>query len=102
MNKILYHQIENNLNSLFELECPPNKQSSSIMTNKMDILNEFKKWYDFWNSKRPHITDLSLVTNDKYAPLFIIKIHICDNRIVGICKELKRIGLLKEFEELYC
>ena len=83
---------------MFELECPPNEQS--IMTNKMDILNEFKKWYDFWNSKQPHITDLSLVTNDKYAPLFI-KLHICENRIVGICKELKRTGLLKEFEELY-
>jgi len=97
---LLYKQIENNLNSLFDIECPELSKEKSITTNKDDILNEFKKWYDFWSSKRPHITNPNIVMNETNKLLFI-KIDICDNRILGIIKELESIGLYKEFKEKY-
>jgi len=97
---LLYYQIEKNLNSLFNIECPPSPEEKSIMTNKDDILNEFKRWYDFWNSKRPNINNPNFVMNDNNKLLFI-KLDICDKRILGIIKELKNIGLYNDFKEKY-
>ena len=88
----IIHQIENNLNSLFDKECP--LKEKSIMTNKDDVLVEFKKWYDFWYSKRPEMKNPNINNNTK---LLLIKMQICDNRILGIIKELKNIGLYEDF-----
>ena len=51
---ILMNQIENESDFSLDIECPEPKQP--IMTNKDEILNELKKYADFWHSKR-------LVTN---------------------------------------
>lgn len=96
---MIYNQIENNLISLFDTECP---ECKSIMTNKDDILKEFKKWMDFWVSKDPHITDPNIDTNNNKNKLLFIKKQICGTKIVGIFKELEEIGLCKEFKEKYC
>ena len=96
---IIYKQIEKNLISLFDIECPEN---NSIMTKKDDVLKEFKKWMDFWVSKNPHITDPNIDVNNNKNKLLFIKKHICEMKIVGIFKELEEIGLCKEFKEKYC
>jgi hypothetical protein len=87
-------QIENNLNSLFDKECPPKQQA--IMTNKDDVLDEFKKWYNFWYSKRPEMKNPNIIINNN-TKLLLIKMRICDNRILGIIKELEKIGLYEDF-----
>ena len=90
----IYSQIEKNLDDLFEKECPVSEHS--ITTDKNEILSEFKKWYDFWSSKRPKITGPNVKMNDANKLLFM-KLQICDNRIVGILRELQRIGLHDDF-----
>jgi hypothetical protein len=97
---IIYKQLEKNLISLFDIECP--EENNSIMTKKDDVLKEFKKWMDFWVSKTPHITDLNIDMNNNKNKLLFIKKQICEMKIVGIFKELEEIGLCKEFKEKYC
>lgn len=96
---IIYKQIEKNLISLFDIECP--EENNSIMTKKDDVLKEFKKWMDFWVSKNPHITDPNIDMNNNKNKLLFIKKQICEMKIVGIFKELEEIGLCKEFKEKY-
>ena len=96
---IIYKHIENNLNSLFDIECP---ECNSIMTEKDDILIEFKKWMDFWVSKNPPITDPNIDMNNSKNKLLFIKKPICEMKIHGIFKQLEEIGLCKEFKEIYC
>lgn len=91
----IYAQIEKNLDALFEKECPPS--THLITTDKNKILSEFKKWYDFWSSKRPEIADSDIKMTDANQQLLFMKLQICDNRIVGILRELQRIGLHDDF-----
>ena len=53
---IFMNQIENELDFLFEAEMSDPKQL--IVINKDEILNEFKKYADFWLSKRLITTGL--------------------------------------------
>ena len=99
---IIYKQIENNLNSLFDIECPECPECNSIMTEKDDILKEFKKWMDFWVSKNPPITDPNIDMNNNKNKLLFIKKNICDMKIDCIFKQLEEIGLCNEFKEKYC
>ena len=61
---ILIKQIEDELDLLFEIECPEPK--NPIMTNKDEILNEFKKYLDFWPSKKSVTNMLMNPTIKKY------------------------------------
>lgn len=92
---MLYNQIEDNLISLFDTECP---ESKSIMTNKDDILYILKKWMDFWVATTPQITD----RNSNENKLLFIKKQICETKIVGIFQELEENGLCNEFRDKYC
>ncbi len=83
---ILMNQLENELDLLFEIECPEPKEP--IMTNKDEILNEFKKYIDFWNSKRPVITMEMHPARNK--ELFYRNTY-CDLRIVAVLKTLDKI-----------
>ena len=93
---ILINQVENELDLLFDLECPEPKEP--IMTNKDQILNEFKKYMDFWHSKRSVTTMLMHPARNKEI---FYRNNYCDFKIVAIMKELRRIGLEKEFAEKY-
>lgn len=95
MDRTLYARIESNLNTLFDKECPPS--ISNIMTSKDDVLDEFKKWYDFWNAKRPPNLSNPNISMNNCTKLLLMKIQICDNRILNICNELKRIHLYDDF-----
>ena len=89
---ILIKQIENELDLLFKIECPEPDQP--IMTDKDEILNEFKKYIDFWNSKRPVITMEMHPARNK--ELFYRNTY-CDLKIVAVLKTLDKIKLHQEF-----
>lgn len=96
----LYKQIENNLNSLFDIEFPEQQLQFVDQNDKFAILNEFKKWFDFWHSKRPVLRDPDININ-KINKLFLMKIDICDKKIIAILNELQNIGLHEEFKKKY-
>ena len=93
---ILIKQIENELDLLFEIECPEPKDP--IMTNKDEILNEFKKYWDFWHSKKS-VTNM-LMNPTKNKEIFY-KNNYCDFKIVVVMKEIRRIDLEKEFKNKF-
>ena len=93
---ILMNQLENELDLLFEIECPEPK--NPIMTNKDKILNEFKKYLDFWHSKKS-VTNM-LMNPAKNKEIFY-KNNYCDFKIVVVMKEIRRIGLEKEFRDKF-
>lgn len=94
----IYVRLNENLNNLFNIECP--ETSIHISTDKNEIIAEFKKWYDFWNSK---IVDLDLndMINHKKNKLVLMKNQICEEKLVYILKELDKIQLRDEFIKLY-
>lgn len=89
---MLYLQINKNLNDLFDIECP--ETDDNILTDKNEIFIQFKKWYDFWNSKR---VNLDLHNIKQMNNLIMIKNQICEERIINIFKELDKINLKDEF-----
>ena len=93
---LMYTQIEKNLDKQFDTECPPKNANESIMTDKKLILDEFQKWYNFWDSRDPILSnpDINQTNN-----LLLIKKQICEARKIGILKEIENIGLKKEFFE---
>ena len=93
---ILIKQIEDELDLLFEIECPELKQP--ILTNKDEILSEFKKYADFWHSKR--LVTTMLMHPAKNKEIFY-RNNYCDFKFVVVMKEPRRIGLEKEFAEKY-
>ena len=93
---ILYQQINESLIKQFMKQCPPFPENT-IIRDKNIILMEFQKWYDFWDSKDPIIKDLNI--NNRKTMLLLIKKKVCSNRKVTLLKELKSIGLHKEFIE---
>ena len=95
---MLYIQVNENLNNLFNIECP--EINNHILTDKNEIIMEFKKWYDFWNSKIVHL-DLNNINKYKNNKLVIMKNQICEERIVNILKELDKIKLRDEFIKKY-
>ena len=68
------------------------------MTNKDEILNEFKKYADFRHSKRLVIT--GLIHPAKNKEIFYIN-NYCDFKMVAVMKELRKIGLEQEFIKRY-
>ena len=96
---LLIKQIEDDLILAFETEMSDPKQL--IVTNKDEILNEFKKYVDFWQKKRPVITmEMHPGKNKTHRELYY-KSHICDVKIVGVMKQLRKIGLEQEFIKKY-
>jgi hypothetical protein len=97
ISKSLYEQINSNLISQFDKACPP--KENPIMTNVDEILDEFKKWCDFWMTKMPPIS------TDPYRhlsnELLDIKQFICEYKIVAILNELKRLGLHQQFHDKF-
>lgn len=89
---MLYAQINKNLNGLFDIECP--ETDDNILTDKNEIIIQFKKWYDFWNSKR---VNLDLHNIKPLNNLIMIKNQICEERIINIFKELDKMNLKDEF-----
>ena len=92
---LLYKHIESNLEKQFDEKCPVLPPEKAILTNKDDIVDEFKKWYDFWESKCPRQTVLS------NNVLVNMKQYICELKLVGIFKELERIDLLEYYKEKF-
>ena len=94
---LLYVQIYSNLISQFDKACPP--KENPIMTNVDEILDEFKKWCDFWMTKMPPIS------TDPYRhlsnELLDIKQFICEDKIVAILNELKELGLHQQFHDKF-
>ena len=95
----IFNQIKESLDRQFDKQCPPYPADKAIMTDKKLILEEFKKWYDFWDSKDPKITDINFDFQNKNNKLLLMKKQICGDRKIGILKELESIGLVKEFLE---
>ena len=96
---LLIKQIEDDLILAFEAEMSDPKQL--IVTNKDEILNEFKKCVDFWQKKRPVITmEMNPGKNITHREIYY-KSHICDVKIVGVMKQLRKIGLGQEFIKRY-
>ena len=99
--QLLHYRIENNLNMLFDKECPlPEKYLITPLADKTEIMTEFKKWIDFWNSKRPTLNDPNMVF-DKKTNLLIMKMGICDMKIMNFLNQLEEMGYRKEFLEKY-
>jgi len=94
---LLYKQIENNLIKNFEIECPSKNENESIMTNKELILDEFEKWYNFWDVRDPILSDPNIDMTNKKNILLFIKKHICETKKIGILNEIEDIGLKDEF-----
>jgi len=92
-NQLLFKSIEENLQRQFDIECP--EEEHRILTDKEEIFKEFKKWIDFWNSKRPIINDDP--RNANINKLQQMKIYICDMNILSYMKELDNIGLKDDF-----
>lgn len=90
--------IETILNNLFDIECPPEKDNK-ILTTGDEILKVYKKWYDFWNKRRPNLSnpDISVYNNNT-----ITTAMICDAKIAALMEQLRDIGLDKEFIKRYC
>ena len=96
---LLIKQIEDDLLLAFDVECPEPKQP--IMTNKDEILNEYKKYVDFWHKSRPVITmEMNPGKNKTHRELYY-KGYICDVKIVGVMKQLRKIGLEQKFIKRY-
>ena len=95
---ILYKQLEESLRKQFIKQCPPYPSNTIISDDKVK-LKEFQKWYDFWDSKDPHITDINFDFQNRNNKLLLMKKQICGNKKIAILNELKSIGLMKEFIE---
>ena len=98
-DKILYDKISKNLERLFDIECPESKVR--MMSDVDEILCEFKRWMDWWNSKDPQITNPNINPHSKINKLLFMKKHVCQMRILNFLKELERIGLHEEFKAKY-
>lgn len=85
-------KVEEELNDLFNIKCPPNP--NGIMTNKKEILLEFKNWYEFWTSQITNFNNPQNISN-----VIIWKNQICECKIIAIYQELKKHKLLDDFNE---
>ena len=95
----LYSQIKESLYKQFKKQFPLVPADKAIMTDKNQILDEFHKWYDFWDSKDPQITDMNFDFQNRNNQLLLLKKQICGERKIAILKKLESLGLSKEFIE---
>lgn len=94
---LIYEQIEKKFNEEFEIECPSKKQTETIITDKELILNEFEKWYNFWDIRDSTLLNPNIDITSKNNILLFIKKNICELRKVRILNEIENIGLYDEF-----
>jgi hypothetical protein len=95
----LYNQIKESLYKQFKKEFPPLPSDKAITTDKSQVLDEFHKWYNFWDSKDPKITDKNFDFQNNNNQLLLLKKQICGERKIAILKKLESLGLSKEFIE---
>lgn len=94
---LIHRQIKEKFYNEFEIECPPKKQNDSITNDKELILDEFVKWYNFWDIRDPILTDLHIDLTSKNNKILFIKKDICELKKVKLLNEIVSIGLKEAF-----
>lgn len=87
-----YNEINKNLCDLFNVEHL--ETFDSVLNDENELLCQFKKWFDFWNSKR---VNLNLQNINQTNNLILIKNQICEEKIIKILKELDNLKLKEKF-----
>ena len=110
----MYEAILRNLDAQFDREFPASKRflaqfdrelpASKRFLKPEEAVNEFYKWYMFWNNMRPKLNDPEMVMNQQNV-LLTMKATICEQHImnlialISVYDELEKQNLYHLFEE---
>ena len=94
-NDKLFKIVKTKLYKLFNKQCPPPSKSQVLTSNKDEMVNLIKSWYDFWESQYP---EPKVFQNDKILQM---KKLICEQKFIAIHDLLVNLELLDYFKQKF-